>query len=312
MEYHNLPDLKGLATLQAVVELGGVEQAGRALNVGQPAITKRLSALDRCYGTNMMQREGRRLKLTRAGERVYAFARLVLDHQASLLDDLEQLRVGQNQLRLEVTFSIGEHVLPEQLLRFAEAYPEYRIQSRMGYSRRIQTRLATGLSDLALLEQAPDHPDILVQKWLDDELVLVCSRQHPLAGKELLPLDELAEFDYVLREPRSSMRILLDKSLSDIGIPSLPVAMEVGSTDTIVEMLGRGRHVSFLPRFAVKEALTNGELFHVHVKGMRIKRTLWIARNRANLNNPVAEAFIQILREQKITPPAQKSSLTAA
>ena len=304
MEYRNLPDLKGLATLRAVVELGGVEQAGRAMNVGQPAITKRLRALDRCYGTNMMQREGRRLELTRAGERVYAFARLVLDHQTSLLDDLEQLRVGQNQLRLEATFSIGEHVLPEQLLRFAEAYPEYRIQSRMGYSRRIQTRLATGLSDLALLEQAPDHPDILVQKWLDDELVLVCSSNHHLANKELLPLDELAELDYVLREPRSSMRILLDKSLDDVGIHSLPVAMEVGSTDTIVEMLSSGKHVSFLPRFAVKEALTNGELTHLRVQGLRIKRTLWIARNRANLNNPVAEAFIQILREQKIATAA--------
>ncbi|KPK37212.1 MAG: hypothetical protein AMJ69_12225 [Gammaproteobacteria bacterium SG8_47] len=298
MEYKDLPDLKSLATLKAVVELGGVKEAGRALHIGQPAVTKRLRALDASYGVPLMQRQGRRLALTPAGQRVYAYARLALDHQASLLDDLTSLRAGRNQLRLEVTFAIGEHILPELLLRFASAYPEYRIESRMGYTRSIHTHLATGLTDLALLEQAPDHPDILVQKWLDDELVLVCGPTHPQWGSDLISVTDLPRLRYVLREPQSSMRATLDKVLREIDIHPLPVAMEVGSTDTIVEMLGRGRYVSFLPRFAVEEALAGGNLCHLKVQGLRIKRTLWIARTRANLDNAVAEAFIRLLREK--------------
>ena len=298
MEYKNLPDLKGLASLKAIVELGGVDEAARALHVGQPAITKRLRTLEASYGVSLMEREGRRLELSAAGERVYAYARLVLDHQHTLLDDLESLRAGSNQLRLEVTFSVGEHLLPDMLLQFHDSFPQYRIQSRMGYTRRIQTRLATGLADLALLEQAPDHPDILVQKWLDDELLLVCGPGHPLWDTELLPVTELTNLHYVLREPKSSMRIILDKALKDIGIQHIPVAMEVGSTDTIVEMMERGKHVSFLPRFAVEEALQRNALYHIKTQGLRIKRTLWIARNRLNLNNEVAEKFIQLLREK--------------
>jgi DNA-binding transcriptional LysR family regulator len=298
MEYNNLPDLKGLATLRLVVELGGVEEAGRALHIGQPAVTKRLRALDACYGTPLMQREGRRLELTEAGERVYSHAPLVLDHQTSLLSKLESLQAGQHRLRLEVTFAIGEHVLPRLLLAFAEAHPDYRIESRMAYTRRIQAHLATGLTDLALLEQAPDHPDILVQKWLDDEIVLVCGPTHPLWSSELIPVSELQKLNYVLRESQSSMRIILDKALQDIGIYHIPINMEVGSTDTIVEMLEHGKHVSFLPRFAVEEALAQGSLYHIKIEGLRIKRTLWIARTRANLNNAVAEAFIQQLREK--------------
>lgn len=297
MEYRNLPDLKGLATLRAVVELGGVDQAAQVLNIGQPAVTKRIRSLDDCYGVKLMQRQGGRLKLTVAGERVYSFARLLLDHHATLLDDLESLRVGQNRLRLEVTFAIGEHLLPRLLLTFSESYTEYTIDSRMAYTRRIQAHLAMGLVDVALLEQAPDHPDILVQKWLDDEIILVCGQSHPLNGKDLVPLSELNLLQYVLRERNSSMRIILDKALNDIGIHKLPVAMEVGSTDTIVEMLERGRHVSFLPKFAVKEALLVNSLFHIRVEGLRIKRTLWIARTRSTLNKPVAEAFIQNLRK---------------
>ena len=299
MEYINLPDLTGLATLKAVVELGGVAEAGQAMCVGQPAVTKRLRALDNYYGVDLMHRNGRRLELTPAGEKVYSYARLALDHQTLLRDDLASLRAGQNRLRLEVTSDIGDHMLPELLLRFADAYPEYQIETRMGYSHRIQTRLATGLSDLALLEQPPDHPDILVQKWLEDELVLVCGPKHSLWDKGLLPIEELRRLNYVLREPRSSMRATLEKALTDIGIDQIPIAMEVGSTDTIVEMLLRGKHVSFLPRFAVEEALNTGSLYHIKIQGLRINRTLWIARTRSNLNNAVSEAFIQLLRGEK-------------
>ncbi|MCG8487884.1 MAG: LysR family transcriptional regulator [Candidatus Thiodiazotropha sp.] len=288
--------MNSLATLKEVVERGGVSPAAQVLHVGQPAVTKRLRSLDVCYGVALMHREGRRLELTSAGEKVYEYACLVLDHQLSLLDDLDSLSSGQNRLRLEVNFAIGEHMLPDLLLRFAELYPQYNIDSRMGYSRRIQRRLATGLSDLALLEQAPDHPDILVQKWLDDELVLVCGPDHPLWGCGLLPVTDLEKLHYVLREARSSMRLTLDKALKDIGVGTLPVTMEVGSTDTIVEMLQHGRHVSFLPRFTVDDGLRNGSLYHIKIQGLRIKRTLWIARTRSNLNNDVAEAFISLLR----------------
>ncbi len=95
------------------------------------------------------------------------------------------------------------------------------------------------------------------------------------------------------------MRVTLNKTIKDIGIEQLPIAMEVGSTDTIVEMLQRGWYVSFLPRFAVEEALASGSLYHIKIQGLRINRTLWIARTRSNLNNVVSETFIQLLRDSK-------------
>ncbi len=169
----------------------------------------------------------------------------------------------------------------------------------MAYSRQIQADLATGLANLALLEYAPDHPDVLVQKWADDELWLVCGSNHPLVHTDLLPVEQLTELSYVLREARSSPRVALDEALKQIGIDGLSISMEVGSTDTIVEMLAHGKHVSFLPKFAVEDKVRSGDLFHIKVVGFRIMRTLWIARNRSNLDHPVAEAFIQMLRRTR-------------
>lgn len=296
MEYKNLPDLEGWAALRATVEKGGVSAAAEKLNIGQPAVTKRLRALEACYGMPLMQRSGNRLKLTPAGEKVYILAVQTLDRQLGLREELQNMARGENSMRLAATFSIGEHLLPDLLLQFSEQHPQFKVESRMAYGRQIQADLATGLTILALMESAPDHPDILVQKWSDDELWLVCGANHPLAGTDMLPVDEMKTLSYVLREPRSSSREALDQALNQIGITELNTVMEVGSTDTIVEMLARGKHASFLPRFAVEDKVIEGDLFHLKVVGFRIMRTLWIARNRVQLDHPVAEAFIQMLR----------------
>jgi len=299
MEYKHLPDLNGFATLRAVIERGGVVEAAKLLCIGQPAVSKRLRGLESCYGVKLLEKTSGRLQLTEAGEKVYALAVQTLERHRLLYDELQFLSKGGKQLRLEVTFAIGEHFLPNLLMCFANAHPDYTINSRLAYSRQIQTNLATGLTDLALMESAPDHPDILVQKWREDELVLVCGAQHTLANTEYLPIDRLNEFEYVLRETRASIRESLDEALKRVSIGSLPTAMEVGSNYAIIDILTHGRYASFLPRFAVNEELQMGRLHRIKVNGFRILRTLWIARHRRHLSHPVAEAFIGVLRNQK-------------
>jgi len=297
MEYINLPDYKSLATLKAVVELGSVNRAADALYVGQPAVTKRLRSLDSCYGVPLMQQQGRKLELTIAGEKVYSYAKLVLQHQESLLDDLASLRVGHNRLRLEVTFAIGEHILPDILMHFADSQPELRIDSRLGYSRRIHTRLATGLADIALLEQSPRHPNIKVEPWMQDEVLLVCGPGHPLWGQEAVDLAELETQHYVLREAQSSIRNTLDKTLQQHKIKLEHIDMEVGSSDTIIEILQRGKQLSFLPQFAVSSFLERNSLQHIKINNLQINRTLWIAYNHANLSPEAVDSFIGMLKE---------------
>jgi len=297
MEYSKLPKLDDWAALCAVVEKGGVRAAADKLHIGQPAVTKRLRALDAVYGTPLMERIAGRLRLTAAGEKVYLLAVQTLERQDALRKELLNRAKGLSSMHLEVTSSIGEQLLPELLLHFSERYPQYRIDSRMTYSRIIQSHLDSGRTDLALMESAPDHPDILVQPWADDELWLVCGRNHPLAGTELIPVEQLAELSYVLREKNSSSREQFDRALHNIGMDDIKLLMEVGSTDTIVNILRRGQHVSFLPRFAVLNHVNDGSLYHIKVNGFRIMRTLWIARNKKHLEQPVADAFVAMLRE---------------
>ncbi|MEJ2141050.1 MAG: LysR family transcriptional regulator [Gammaproteobacteria bacterium] len=297
MEYSNLPDLTGWASLRAVVEKGGVIEAARAMHVSQSAISKRLKSLEECYGVPLMERVAGRLRLTEAGEKVYMLAVLTLDRQLALQEEISNLEKGKTSLSMEVTFGIGEHLLPDLLFSFKEQYPDYQIDFRMNYSRDIQNQLATERVDMALMEMAPDHPDILVQKWMEDELWLVCAPSHPLFGTEFLAVDDLTGLNFVLREKQSSIRESLDVALKRIGVDQLNIALEVGSSEAIIDMLERGKHVSFMPRFAVYERVMAGKLFHIKITSFRILRTLWIARNRAALDHPVAEAFIHLLRD---------------
>jgi len=297
MEYTNLPDLSGWATLRAIVEKGGVNEAAWALKVSQSAISKRLRSLEKCYGVTLMERVGGRLRLTEAGEKVYLLAALTLDRQLALREEINALTTGKTSLRMEVTFGIGEHLLPDLLLSFKEQYPDYSIDFRIAYSRNVEKQLAMERVDMVLLEHAPDHPDILVQKWMEDELWLVCSPEHFLFGTEWLPVEELTNLKYVLREKQSSITDSLYAALSRIGIDKLNTDLELGSSEAIIDILSRGKHVSFMPRFAVNERVSQGELYHIKITGFRILRTLWIARNRAALDHPVAEAFINLIRD---------------
>lgn len=292
-----LPGLDHWAALREVVERGGVSEAARSLNIGQPAVTKRLQALEACYGLPLLERSGGRLALTSAGQKVYRLAAETLDRQQALIRDLESTVAGVRQLRLEATFTIGEHLLPDVLVRFSERYPDYKIQLRLGYNRTLQTRLVTDLADVALVETAPEHPDLVVQKWRDDELVLVCGAGHALAETDSIPLSQLSALSYALREERSGLRDCLDLTLRENGIDPLPIAMEVSSSAALVEILAHNRHVSFLPYFLVAEAIASGALHRIEVTGLRVVRTLWVVRNRTNLDHPVADAFIQLLRE---------------
>ncbi len=296
-EYKNLPDMTGWASLRALVEKGGMLEAARVLNVGQPAVTKRLRALEKCYGMPLLERVSGRLRLTEAGEKVYLLAVQTLDRHLALRNEIINLAQGKSSLHLEVTFGIGEHLLSDLLIRFKEQQPDYKIESRLAYNRQIQTDLVMRRADMALVESAPDHPDILVQKWLEDELWMVCGPEHPLAGTDLLAVEELTKQAYVLRESRSSIRESLDEALARIKVEQLNIAFEVGSSEAIIDILERNQHVSFLPRFAVYERVTAGELFHIKITGFRILRTLWIARNRSALDHPVAEAFIEMIRK---------------
>jgi DNA-binding transcriptional LysR family regulator len=297
-EYTSLPDLNGWAALRAVVERGSVKAAAQVLHIGQPAVSKRLATLEACYQIPLMNRVRGRLRLTEAGEQVYQLAVQALDQHLALQEELLLLNKDQKSMRLETTATIGEHMLPNLLIQFKERFPHYKVDNRMGYGREIQTHLGRGMTDLALMENAPDHVDILVQKWMEDGLWLVCGSKHPMAEtKEPLTIDLLPDLIYVLREKRASSRKDLQIALKRVGIRNLNVSLEVGSTDAIVKILNRGRHVSFMPRFAVIDRIKSGQLAHLTIQGLHIPRTLWICRNRKNLEHPVVENFIQLMHK---------------
>ncbi|MBL4614897.1 MAG: LysR family transcriptional regulator [Magnetovibrio sp.] len=296
MEYKNLPDIRGWAALRAVVEKGSVSAAAHVLNVGQPAVTKRLHTLEDSYGLTLVERGGGQVRLTAAGEKVYLLAVQTLDRQLTLRHELENMRRGKSTLHLDVTIAIGEHFLPRFLLQFSEMYPQYRIDSRMVYGRQSENNLASGMTDLALLERPPEHPDLMVQKWMEDELLLVCGLNHPLVEEDMIPITMLLDLSYVLREPGSAARLDMNEALERIGIHTLDIALEVGATDALIDVLIPGLHTSFLPRFAVLDHIKAGRLHHIKVSGFRIMRTLWIARHRNNIDHPVGDALIDIIR----------------
>lgn len=295
MEYRDLPDLKGMAALRAVIDKGGVNEAAAALHITQPAISKRLKGLEACYGVALTERVSGRLRLTSAGQRVYRLAVQILDRNLALHRELTAMAEGVGVLNLEVSHAIGEQFLAGWLRTFNQQWPSYKIISRVGYSRHIGIRVAAGQTDLAVLETAPDHPDVLVRKWQDDELWVVCGRRHPLAERDSIDLDELVQQEFVLRERQASARALFEQTLEQLDMPAIEATLEVGSNQALIELVADGRHLGVLPRFVATAANYRERIHQIQVRGLLIRRTLWIAQHRNQLDNEVAGTFVSLL-----------------
>src|SRR5437899_4320411 len=117
-------DAADLAMLVRVVDAGGVTRAAEALSVSQPAVTPRLRRLERVLGARLVERQGRRLALTAAGQAVLPLARQalqILEQIPAAISEVQGLLRGEIDLGASTT--VGEFLLPKRLSAFAQAYP---------------------------------------------------------------------------------------------------------------------------------------------------------------------------------------------
>lgn len=298
MDPQRFPSLGGLAALAALVEGGGVAQAAKRLSIGQSALTKRLQALQASYPVRLFSHINGQLRLTEAGERVYALATRVLELQQATWQELQALSQDKPLLRISATHDISEYLLPELLVAYQAHHPDCQVKSHVAYWLQILQDLATGTSaDVALLEQPLDHPEILMQKWRDDELWLVCRPDHPFAEHARIAPSQISALTLIFRETDSSIRETVENSLHSFGVSGLNVALEIGPSEAIISAIRCSDHMGFLPRFAVQARVAAGELQRIEMEGIEIKRALWLARNRKRLGHAPSEEFIGLLRD---------------
>jgi DNA-binding transcriptional LysR family regulator len=133
---------------------------------------------------------------------------------------------------------------------------------------------------------------LVVERWLEDELVLVVPAGHEWAEEEI-SLSTLGSAKLLVREQGSGTREVIEQALKQAGAPiqRMQIAMELGSTEALLACIEAGLGVGFASRFALERQRALGTLASVKVKGLRISRELSMVHPRGPKTNGVAGIF---------------------
>jgi DNA-binding transcriptional LysR family regulator len=297
-----LPDLAEAAALVAAIEEGSLARAGARLGVSQPAMTKRIRALEALVGTSLLERDPRGVRPTPAGRRLYDDASRLLAEADRFARAAAALRAGPPPLRVATIFTLAETAVPRWLACWRAAGHEGPVEVRVGHPEQVRRWVAAGESDLGFAATWPiatdddgqlaDYPRLGLEERAIalDELVAVVPAGHPWADAGEVDAGTLAETPMIAREEESGVRELLEDALSRAGLPGLRPALTLGSTPAIRAAVAEQGIPSVLSRRSVA-----GEpgLRAVPVRGLDLVRAVTVLRRKGTRPTSAERAFLQ-------------------
>jgi DNA-binding transcriptional LysR family regulator len=235
--------------------------------------------------------------MTAAGRELYRYALPIL----AMVDELEQtLYGGRPQLRLGSSISIGACMLPALVRDFEQAHPEVEVLVRINSAELIEQAVLSGAVEFALIEGGVHSDRLAMEPYLDDELVVLCAADDPLAARGTITAADLRERKLLLRERNSATREIAETTLATHGVAVSP-AWE--STDTMALLAGviAGVGLSILPRRVVQPLADSGRVALLQVAGLEFKRTYNIVYLQNKYLSEPALAFLRLADTQAKT-----------
>ena len=283
-------NIASLHAFLAVADTGSFSHAASKRFVTQPAISKRIAALEHELGTRLFDRIGRRVALTPAGialrERAHGLISELMDIERAI-SNLSGSVAGE--LRIATSHHIGLHRLPAALKLFNQRYPDVNIDLRFMDSEQGCQAVARGDIELAVVTlPRTSFAALKTRAVWDDPLHVVVAREHALARKRKLTKTDLLQHPAILPGPGTYTRELI---LNALGARSdLRIGMASNYLEVLKMLVSIGLGWSALPR-----TLIDDEVKVVHIQNMRMTRVLGIVTHRARTLSNAGRAFCEIV-----------------
>jgi DNA-binding transcriptional LysR family regulator len=246
----------------------------------------------------LVEHVGRGIRLTEPGRALAGYARRIFALAGEAVRAMVQLRgLEQGSLAVGASTTIGIYLLPELFGLYHARYPGIELFLDIGNTQQIVERLDSHALDLALVEGPVDvmQHNLTAQPYRDDELVLIAGPDHPAARTGTITVTDLPALTWILREPGSGTRDVVDQALADVGVHIAP-ALELGSTEAIKRAVAVGLGVSIVPRRTIEQELALRRLNVVPICGLAITRQLTILQRADAAPIPAAVAFLAMLQ----------------
>lgn len=306
-----LPTLRQLQYLKLLAEHGSFRRAAEAAHVTQPTLSAGVQELERILGTPMVDRSRSGVILTAAGVEAARRASEIL----IWAEDLVHAIAGAaeplgGRFRLGVIPTVAPFLLPTALPALRQRFPMLKLFLREDLTHRLIADLKSGALDAAVIALPYDQTGLDSVHVGDDELLAAFPAGHPLASAPRTPCQDMQGAELILLEDGHCLR---DHALAACGISPPRQGRDEGfvatSLATLVQMVGAGLGVSFLPAMAVRAGLAREAKVEVRPLDARnARRRIVVAWRTGSTRSAegalLAEAFRDALDPQTVAPAA--------
>ncbi|MGE5550944.1 MAG: LysR substrate-binding domain-containing protein [Bacteroidota bacterium] len=289
-------ELHQLKIFARVVQDGSFSRAAQALHLTQPAVSQQIRALEQELGVALLHRTNRDIRPTRAGEVLLEYAQGLLtlaERGRAALAEFQAERRGRLILgagNTTITFR-----LPKLLREYRRREPGVEVIVRAGTSHVLLNLLEQGQLDVAMVTSLPAGRSFRSIPLYRDEIVMILPGDHPLGHAESLTPADLALVPSILFARGSGYRRFLDESFTRAGYQP-DVVMELDSIEGIKQLVQSGLGLSFLPKIAVEQELSQGLLRVVPVVGLTpTSRTTHVVFRREQFPAAPLTVFLDLL-----------------
>ena len=211
-----------------------------------------------------------------------------------LVSDMKGVKAGK--LRVAV-ITTAKYFIPRLLGQFCQQYPGIDVSLKVTNRERVLQRMAENQDDLYVLGTPPEDNEMVAEPFLENPLVVVASRDHPLARQKGILAQRLAQEPFVMREPGSGIRLATEQFFGDRGI-RLNVRMELGSNEAIKQAVAGNLGIAMLSAHTVPLERGSEDLVLLDVKDFPIRRHWYLAYPRNKQLSVVAQAFLKFLHQE--------------
>jgi DNA-binding transcriptional LysR family regulator len=263
---------------EAVARLQGVTRAAEELETSQPYVSKQIALMETQLNLQLFSRVGRRLYLTHAGELLHEHARVAVGS----LKDAEDMLVraasaSQKRIRIATT-TTGMYMLPEWLAGFEKRAADLETTLVVTNGVEVEQRVISGDVDLGFVANRPRSRVLVVDVVGEDSLALAVQKDHPLAARSSVRLDELSRERFIIREPESASRALTERKVFQKH-PDWRFRLQINHIDAIKSSIEEGLGISFISKRAIDRELRSGALAMVPVNGVDLRRPICMLSN---------------------------------
>lgn len=287
-------ELRHLRYFLAVADALHFTRAAEGLNVSQPTLSLQIQELERELGSPLFDRIGRSVRLTEAGVVFRRHAlRALREVEAGQGEVADLLGLRRGTLRVGVTHSFSTAFIPKAVAGFRGRHPGVGVVIQKTSGRSIEHGLVAGSLDLGIAFAPPEAPEVVAETLFEEEVVLIISRSHRLAGRARVAFAELDQVPLVLPSREFATRRLIDDRLREAQVRP-DIVVEMNDIDSLLEIVRLGTGATVLSRRAVTD---DRDLAIVRIIRPKMARTAALLWPREGYRTAASLAFAQVIRD---------------